>query len=541
MTLRTDDAFLPKGKAWLAAAGLVILIWLVFSPGLSHKLTHYDDSAWIDAVKPPHLTTLGSILTYDRERWAGLGYFAPLTAMSLMLDVWAGEYVGKEAPVLKATNVLLHSLNCVLVLLLLRTLGFDLWIAFTVAAAFSVHPLQVSTIAWIAERKNLLMSLFFLAALITHVRYRRDETVHLYAAVFSLYLLSLLSKPSAVALGPCLIATDWFLIDRRLTARSIVRAMPFVLVGLAWILVATGTEGEVRTAPPLLDRMLLAPYVIGFLVWKFFAPADLSLFYSETRVDAGLLVWWAPLVAFAALAGAALAIHRRHPAWRFLWALSFYLINLVPSSGLVPFRGMGHLYVADHYQYLAVIGEALALSLTAAWIADRIEARAGLILKAVFSCAMIASWSLLSVQQLDMWKDAHTLWRTVTARNPTSYIAIRNYADWLDEEGLSPEAEKYYRRALSIDPGSAKLWYNLGVLMMRQGRLNDAMDYLGKALEIRPGFGDPHLAQAKIFFFRKDYQQALAHCRIAQQLGAECRPEELDREIEARKSREGNR
>jgi hypothetical protein len=518
----------------VAVATLVILNVLVYYPVLFQGFVQYDDHMWVDAVRPPGWNSINLMLERDTSRWGKLGYFAPVTALSFMADLVAAGWIGHEMTILKASNLIWHVLNSLLVLWLLRLLGFDLWVAFTAAAIFSLHPLQVSTVAWLTERKNLVMGFFFLSALILHLYWRRADKPYLYGAVLVSYALAILAKPAAVVLGPCIVMTDWFLIDKRLTARSIVSVTPLVLLGLLWTVVAIWTEGKVSHPLPLMDRILLAPYSMAFLMWKFLVPIDLSLLYPRVEVDASSLIWWMPAVMLVASGVLMLVVHRIRPMWVALWCLGFYGANFAPSSGIVPFGGMKELWVANHYQYLSIIGLSLLVCAAVAWVARKFEQPASFSIKALVTSAAIIGLGVLSSGQLKAWKNAESLWQSVLRVNPTSLTANQNLGDYFDEQGRFREAALCYRRALQSRPEQHKVWYNLGLVTMKLGQLQDAAEYLHQALLIRPDFGKPHLDLAKIYFAQGWYDKALEHCRKAKSLGADCRPDQLRQAIEER-------
>jgi protein O-mannosyl-transferase len=522
----------------IAALSIVIIGVVVYHRIPFQEIANYDEVIWLGTVQQPGLVTLKRIfawdLTWGEARSKNKGYYAPLPAASIMLDVLAGRTLGKTDAVLKTTNLALHLLNSLAVLWLIRCLGFSLWISFTVASIFAIHPLQVSTVAWIAERKNLLAVFPFLVGLLCYCRYRQTEKKVLYWGALAAYCISLLSKPSAVVFGPCMVITDLFLVDKRLTIRSLWRATPALVLGILWVALVTATEGPVANAPPLWDRILLFPFKICFLLGKFFFPSGLTLIYPPLGVDAATILLWLPTVVLAILVILLLAIHRFVPMWSILWGVTFYILNLIPSSGIVPFAGMNELYVADHYQYLAIIGASLVLALGVNGLARRWPAQNALYAKAVFTVMSVLVLSLVSISLAPIWDSGESLWKDVIVKNPTNSTAHYNYAHYLDDKGRYGEAVAYYRKAVALDENLYQAYNNLGIIMMRQGLLDAAAEYFGKAIDKNPRFGDPHLALAKIRFSQASYSQALEHCRKARLYGADCRPEDLEKAVRER-------
>ncbi|MGB6068469.1 MAG: tetratricopeptide repeat protein [Desulfomonilaceae bacterium] len=525
----------PPKLTLIAVLSLIIINVAVYHRAPYQKIANYDDVLWVQAVKNPGLATLRRIFTWDLT-WgeAGskqIGYYAPLPAASIMTDLWLGKALGRTDTVLKSTNLALHLLNSILVLWLIRSFGFSLWISFTVAALLAVHPLQVSTVAWIPERKNLLMGFFFLVGLLCYSRFRQTERKGLYWGAVAAYCLSLLSKPSAVVFGPCMIMTDLFLFDRKLTIRSLWRATPVLVLGILWTVLGTTTEGAVVNAPPLWDRILLFPFKIWFLLGKFVFPSGLSLIYPPSGIDSTPILVWLPAVVFVIVGILLLAMHRLVPLWGILWGVSFYVLNLIPSSGIVPFVGMNELWVADHYQYLAIVGASLSAVLVADNLVSRWTTRKAFYGRVAFTVISVFVLSTVSIILMPVWDNGETLWKNVIARYPASVTAHYNYAHYLDDKGRLSEAAAQYRKAAAVDENLYQAYNNLGIIMMKQGRLDAAVGYFEKCIQRNRRFGEPHLALAKIRFFQGSYKEALEHCREARLYGADCRPEELQEAI----------
>jgi hypothetical protein len=519
----------------IAALSIVIISLVVYHRVPFQEMANYDETMWVSAVQQPSLATLKRIFAWDLT-WgeAGsrqTGYYAPVPAASIMVDSWLGRALGSTDAVLKGTNLTLHILNSLAVLWLIRYLGFSLWIAFTVASIFAIHPLQVSTVAWIAERKNLLAGFSFLVGLICYCKYRQTDKRGFYWGTLAAYCLSLLSKPSAVVFGPCMVITDLFLVDKRMTVQSLRRAAPMLVIGILWTVLVTATEGTVANAPPLWDRILLFPLKTCLLLEKFIFPTGLTLIYPPVGIAAAPLLLWISTVALAVLGIILLALHRYVPMWSILWGVSFYILNLIPSSGIVPFSGMNELYVADHYQYMAIIGASLVIALGANDMAGRWNAQRALYAKAVFTSASILVLGTISVSLVPIWDNGESLWRDVISKNPTSGTAHYNYAHYLDDKGRYGEAVAHYRKAVAVDEDLYQAYNNLGIILMRQGRVDAAAEYFERTIAKNPRFGEPHLALAKIRFFQASYSQSLEHCRKARLYGADCRPEDLEKAI----------
>lgn len=520
----------------ITAAALVLVTVIAYGPVVDQRPVNFDDTTWLKAVEPPTLRTVGEIFACDPDRWHGLGYYAPLVAASFVMDVWIGDVVGDRVAVHKAVNLGFHAINVVLVLLLARMLGLGRRAAFFAALLFALHPLQVSTVAWIAERKNVLAAFFLLSGLVLYTAARGRSSIGLYVGVLGLYIAGLLSKPSVVALGPCIFLTDVLMTDRRFTWGAVYRCLPFIILGLVWTAIAAGTEGATGPAPSILERIVFVPYKVGFLLGKFVLPLDLSFQYASVDVDMRSPIWWAPtILLFIVAIGiiAALIRYRIHPV---AWGLAFYGVNLLPSLGLVPFHGMERFQVADHYQYIAMTGIAIAVGYGIDRCLEMVPSGWTTALVIVITVILGTGLFVMTRHTLRIWDGPEALWRDVTKKNPMSFIGNSNYGQYLEDRGRPGEAIPYLKRALHVKPESYKIAYKLGMISLRMGRLSAADRYMGTALEVEPRFGQAHLAMAKIRFTQGRYDEALEHCRLAERLGEDCRPKELERAIRDRVS-----
>ncbi|MEW6352320.1 MAG: tetratricopeptide repeat protein [Thermodesulfobacteriota bacterium] len=524
----------------IAVGCLALVTALVYLPALRQEVVELDYSSWVRAVQPLGLKTLIEVFAYDGARWKELGYFAPLTATSFMVDFYVGSVTGHQEAVHKLVNLLLHLVNTGLVLWLLRLLGFSDWVALAVAAIFALHPLQVSSLEWIPERKNLLMSSFFLSGLVLYCQYRnpvaRKRRFSYYAGSFGCFVGALLCKPAAVVFGPCLILTDALLLARGSTGRSLLRSAPFLILGLVWGAVAMKTELGISEAPPLLDRLMLAPYQQAFLMVKFFVPAGLTLLYPHPDADLFSWWWWVPALGFVLCAALMVRSAYSGVGRAAVWGLGFYTVNLVPASGIVPFSGMKELWVADHYQYLAIIGLGVAAVVAAERVTDRLSGRPRATVRGLaFATAMLLMCAF-SHNQVWIWNGPESLWTHVVRINPGSAMGHLNYGSLLYEKGRFLDAEREFRKALSLNERyveAYKVAHTLGLLSERRGALDQAVQDLRKALELNPRHGESHLELSRLLFNRGAFAESLAHCLQAEQCGTPCNRQGLEKLIAA--------
>ncbi|MFH1113069.1 MAG: glycosyltransferase family 39 protein, partial [Pseudomonadota bacterium] len=380
---RTPSRTLAGLESWIPFVLLVVVTAAVYSPVVSQQFSHWDDPKHIKAIWKPGWEKALRIVTDFNLEYTGTAYYTPLHFLSLMADqALAGSDVRPQAWTAKCMNVLYHILNTLLLFVLLRRTGIERRAAFLGALIFAIHPVQVGTVAWVAERKNLLATLFYLSAAISYIDFTRTRRVASLALVFLFFLLGLLSKPAVVTLPVALAA--WLLIGpdqgrRNSGGWAVIGIM--LVTAVAWGLYTISTEVSYPgMLPPRPYRPLLAAGTIWFYLGKFLFPYDLVVVYPKWDI----VGHWGRflLLAMALAAVAALAVKYRKRLDRLtVWGFSLFVANILPVAGFVPFGHLGHSYVADHFLYLPMVGLALmvarGLELLFETIRDRPRAKTG--------------------------------------------------------------------------------------------------------------------------------------------------------------------
>jgi tetratricopeptide (TPR) repeat protein len=385
-------------------------------------------------------------------------------------------------------NILLHAANAILVwrlLLALRVPGA--WLA---AALFALHPVHVESVAWITERKNVLMGLFFLLSLLAWVRFVEREPKGLgkyYALALLFYALALVSKTTACTLPAALLLILW-LKKIPITLRRIRQVAPFVILGIVMGLVTIwwerhhqGTQGELF-AIGLPERFLVAGRALWFYLGKLVWPVDLAFSYPRWTISVANPLDYVWLLATAALA-AVIYFARRRLGRGPEVALVYFAATLSPMLGFIMLYTFRYSFVADHYQYMASIGP-LTLAAAGLTIGAKFLGRQRFVLEPALWTAFLASLGFLTWQQCKMYRDSDTLWQTTIATNPQSWMAYNNIAISLLQKGKTDEAIAHYNKALELDPNYGEGHYNLANALLRLGRTEDAVSHYEKALEI---------------------------------------------------------
>lgn len=419
-------------------------------------------------------------------------------------------------------NILLHGLNAVLLwrlLLVLRVPGA--WLA---AAIFALHPVHVESVAWITERKNVLMGFFFLLALLCWTRFVEAEgraKWRAYALALFFCLLALFSKTTACTLPAALLLVLWWK-KMRIDWRRLAQIAPFVALGLAMGLVTIwweryhqGTQGQFF-AIGWDERILVASRAVWFYAGKLLWPAHLAFNYPRWTLSAARLadfVWLAAIAAAAAL----IYFSRRRLGRGPEVAVVFFVATLSPMLGFIMLYTFRYSFVADHYQYLASMG---LISLAAAGVTIGLQelGKRTRLFAHILCGALLLSLGLKTWRQGAVYTDLDTLWQATIAENPQSWMAYNNLGMRLVQAGRLDEAIAQYRKALELNPQFAEAYYNLGNALLRAGRAEEAMANYSKALELEPRMAAAHANLAVIFLAAAQPDEAIAHLNKALEL-----------------------
>jgi tetratricopeptide (TPR) repeat protein len=472
-----------RNRAWLLGLLLVAATLLAYQPAWQAGFIWDDDEYVTDN---PLLTAPDGL----RRIWFSLdspSQYFPLTYTVFRIErsLWGLDSAGYHW-----VNILLHAANALLVWRLLRRLSVPgAWLA---AAIFALHPVQVESVAWVTELKNVLSLFFFLLAVLAWVEFVEDRPKpwwRFYGLALMSCALALFSKTTACTLPAALLLILW-LKGKPITRYRLVQIVPFIGLGAGMGLVTVWWERfhqEVREnflGLGLLDRLLVASHAVWFYAGKLIWPANLTFMYPHWTIHPAdpLAYGW-----LLACAGACAAIYftRRFFGRSVETAALFYVATLSPLLGFIMLYTFYYSFVADHYQYVACIGPiALAAAgMTAAlgWLEKR-----NLFLKPAFVGTVLLLLGLLTWRQSLMYADAETLWRTTISRNPDAWMAYDNLGIILSRKGEVDGAMALFQKTLAIRPDDALARNNLGLVLCQKGRMDDGIIEFQKALSILP-------------------------------------------------------
>src|SRR5467141_4001819 len=361
-------------------------------------------------------------------------------------------------------NLLLHVANALLVWRVLARLNVPgAWLA---GAIFALHPVQVESVAWITERKNVLMGFFFLLTLLAWIAFVDERTKRpwrFYPLALVLYVLALSAKTTACTLPAALLLILW-LQKKPINKRRLSQVVPFLILGIGMGLLAVwweryhqGTRGVLFALGPI-ERILIASRAVWFYLSKLIWPSNLTFIYPKWNISPAHPLDYVWLLAGIALC-AVIYFARRYVGRGVEVAAAFFVATLSPVLGFIMLYTFRYTFVADHYQYLACIGPIALASAGIVSLADALKQRVFIWSAAVFAVAMLA---VLTWRQGSMYGDIERLWRITLARNPECGMAHTNLGIVLLEKGQVDEAIVHYRAALQMQPNSWDDEYNLG-------------------------------------------------------------------------------
>ena len=443
------------------------------------------------------------------------------------------------------TNLILHILEALLIWAILRNLSIPG--AFLAALIFAVHPVNVESVAWIAQRRNMAAMLFFLLSILWYLKADMHTAVvgiatarshggpwvpetissfilhpssfHFwYWLSLAAFILAMLSKGSAAILPVLLLGILWWL--RSLTKRDLLRIAPFfllavVLTGVNIWFQTHGTDIKIRYAG-FIERLLGAGGVLWFYLFKDLLPFDLAFIYPQWHIEAGNPLWWLPLLAALAVT-AVLWWYRRGWSRPLLFAWGFFCVSLLPVMGFADVGFMKYSLVADHYQHIAIIG-VIALA-AAGWSIWHQRARnTTLWTPTAVAVAAMAALTFLTWRQSQIYNNAISLYQATLQKNPECWAAYYNLGNELGQTGQLHDAIEHYQHALRLKPDYAEAHNNLGNAFVQTGRLQEAIEQYQQALLLEPDYADAHLDLGVALTNAGRLQEAIEHYRKALRL-----------------------
>ncbi len=505
--------FLRSARIQNGFLGLLLLVATImaYQPAW-HGKPIWDDDAHLT---PPELRSFQGLVRIWIEPGATQQYY-PLIYSLFWVEhkLWGDATTGYHL-----LNILLHAFSALLLWRILRQL--ELPGAYWAAAVFALHPVCVESVAWISEIKNTLSGVFYLSAALVYLRFDRSRDGKFYCFALGLFLLGLMSKTVIATLPAALLVIFWWQRGRLSWKQDVMPLILFFVAGIGAGLFTAWMEWKFVGARgsafdfTFIERVLIAGRVIWFYLGKLVWPADLIFIYPRWHISQK--VGWQyvfPVGALLVPAGLWLLSRRtRGP----LAAWLFFIGTLFPALGffnVYPFR---YSFVADHFQYLAMIGPiALAAAgITKLFSTLKINQPFG---EPVFCGMLLIILGVLTWRQSANYANVETLWRTTIARNPDAWLATYNLGTTLAQKGGWEEAIQYLQKAVQTKPDLAVAHYNLGDVLMHSGRVDAAIDQFRKAIQFEPNQPLAHYELANALIKKGMVDEGIAQFRIALEL-----------------------
>jgi protein O-mannosyl-transferase len=494
-------------RDWCFCLILAVVTVMAYQPAWHGGLLWDDDNC----TTPPELRSLDGLRRIWFQPRATAQYYPLLyTSYWVQQRLWGDSTSGYHL-----INLLLHIGCVVLVLRILRFLkipGAEL-----AAIIFALHPVNVETVAWIAERKNTLSGIFALAATLSYLKFDEGRSRRSYALAIGLFLFGLLSKTAIVTLPLAWLVIFWWKRGAISWRRDVVPVGPFVFLSVAAGLVTrwfenTGIGYKAAILDfSLLDRCLIAGRAFWFQLGKLLWPSNLTFVYPRWDINAG--VWWQYLFPIAVLGLVGLLWSLRRWSRAPLAGVLIYLVLLLPSLGFLNIYFFVYSFVADHWQYLACLGIITPCASGIVLLAERLKGWQAW-LEPGITLVLGGVLFVLTWQQSRMYADIETLYRTTIARNPACWMAQVNLGNILYKANRIPEAMELFKQASEIKPAVAH--YSLGNAFMEKGRTSEAIEEYRQALAIDPDEAETHNNLGNALLLRgrtpeaiHEYEQAL--------------------------------
>ncbi len=486
-------------EAWVCLL-LILSILVIYGQVLDFEFVNYDDDVYV--TRNP---VVKQGLTLEGVKWAfgatRAEFWHPLTWLSHMLDT---QVFGLNPGGHHFSNLLLHIINTLLLFWILRYATGHLWRSYIVAALFALHPLHVESVAWVAERKDVLSTFFWMLATLMYVWYAKYPGMKRYLPVLLFFVLGLMTKPMLVTLPFVFLLLDFWPLERLQSALPagvgktlqwqpayclIREKIPLLVVTVAFsimtFIIQKGGRHPGSFGHPLNERLTTSVVsYVNYLI-KTLWPFHLSVFYPY---PAGYDIWQVA-VACIFLVLISFWILQAAPRYPFLAVGWFWYIGtILPVIGIVQ---VGAHAMADRYTYIPLIG--IFIMISWGFNAMLSKQRRGRTMAFALTPVIILFFMAVSSIQIGYWRNSSLLFENALKSTENNYLAHNNLGNIYFRRGLVEEAMNYYLNAIQIEPDFAVARSNLGAALVREGKLQQAIDQFNLALTIDPGQYDARL------------------------------------------------
>ncbi|MDD2900128.1 MAG: glycosyltransferase family 39 protein [Desulfuromonadaceae bacterium] len=466
------DVISTKYEKWLLPS-IILITLAVFSPVIWNDFIAFDDDIFVYAN-----ANIASGVSLEVIRWAFTnGYEANWVPLSILSHAFDVQLFGLNPAGHHTVNLLLHVANSCLLFLFLKRATRLPWQSAAVAFLFALHPLHVESVAWVAERRDVLSTFFMMLTLYWYTRFTENKSIRFYCLSLVLFVLGLLSKPMLVSLPILLLLLDWWPLnriscpDRSDVIRLIAEKIPFYLLSLCSSIITYRVQqavGELPQGYTFASRLGKSCIAYITYVFKMFWPADLAILYPFSIYPPSNIKVALTAALLIGITAAVFLFNNRYPFLITGWL--WYLVTLLPVIGLIQ---IGQHSVADRYTYIPLIG----LFVVIVWGLSRLletwryrDECLGCI-----AVCVVAGMSWLTVVQLQYWKNSETL----------------------------------FKHTLEVTEGNWVIQNNLGLEYLNQGRVDEAIQHFNLSIQAKPSYSLAYLNLGAAYLTTKEYTKAV--------------------------------
>jgi len=500
------EAVKKKFNIWIALAAILPLTFIVFIPILDNELTNWDDPTYI--VENPLIRQLDwhHIKRIFTEFY--FGNYQPLHILSYAIEY---HFFKIDPAGYHAVSLVMHMIVTWLVLWFIYRLSNNAMIAIIASLLFGLHPLHVESVAWAAERKDMLYAIFFILSLIAYLKYIDEkENIKYYLLAIFLFILSIFSKAMASSLPPVLILLDYYR-QRKFSTKLVIEKVPFfaiaVIMGLVSITAAESTDTISHDSVySLTDRIFFACFNLLAYTGKLILPLNLSSFYPYPVKVAGSLPYYyyvAPVIVGLLLFAVIRSMKNTRTVF---FAAGFFVACIILVLQLLP---VGPTIMSERYSYLPSVAFFYIVGVGAFELTERRKSMAMPVYVAIAAYSLFLG--VLTYKRSDVWQNSLTLWNNVLEQFPKVSVALNNRGNVYGKEmGRLDVALENFNKSIEYDPSYENAYSNRGIVYCMQGKFDLAIEDFNKALAIKPKYVEALQNRGIAFAQTGRYEQAIA-------------------------------
>jgi hypothetical protein len=491
---------------YIAVVAITLVNTALYSRTASYEFVNYDDRLYVlenPLIRRFDTASIGRIFTRTYA-----ANYQPLVLVSYALE---HSFFGFDPKPYHIANTALHAINSLLVLLLIYHLANSVRIAFLIALLFSIHPVQMETVAWVSEQKGLLCTLFYLLAFIAYIRSAEKGKTFYTGLSILLFLLALLSKPTAITFPIILVSYDY--LKDNLNRSTLIEKIPFFAISALFVIVTLFAQKKATAfgsdfgAFFYLNQIIFSFYTMGFYIAKLVFPRSTSVYYGYPKVI-NIDRYIISMIVFVAFALYVRSFKRTKREVNF--GLLFFTVSLLPILRIIP---IGHTFAADRYLYLPMIGLFFAI----AFLLEELIAARPALKNAVVAVVVgfVVFSGVKTHMNLKIWQNSYNLWSNVLTTAPGYYNALMGIGSYFMEKNDTARAKEYFQQALGDETGREVALFNLGVASLFDNDVPGAEKFFSTLVEEFPAnrLGNnaaAFLYLARIMITRGEYANAAA-------------------------------